>query len=706
MAREADQARVVRSQLRAADARAQVAALRVQIEPLRQERDRLAQELGLIRGSRAYRLALKVRRLSQRLRGHGDPGPWTPPADPTVSRHSPHDPGTPVVSVIIPVFNKGATLLESIASVFTQTLPTWELIVWDDGSTDPATIALLDGLASPGLVVVRADNQGVVAARNAALERSRGAYICCLDPDDLIAPTYLEKAVLLLETHPDTALVFPYQQSFEGSTDRWPVPDLHPKIISQQNSVPVCAVVRREAMLAAGGFNPAMHDGCEDWELWAHLAELGFAGRSLHEYLFQYRFSHGDGRDAEARPLFEDHRRRIMRLHPSLGNSPRPVRTEPWAADGAERLRSQPWSMPSGEGRPVVFFVPWLTAEGGAEAFLRTLARGLVADGRTVVFIATMDRPHLAQDGVPQFQEVTPYVYSLPGFLTPDLYLEFVRSIVWRLHLPVVANVGCPWLYDNLDDVRAACRGPAYVIDMLFNHLGHLPANVDNADLIDHTLVAHSSLQDLLVDYFEVPSDVTTVPVGIAASHGPAETRARRDRSRLPVVGWLGRMSEEKRPEWFVEMARALEGRAEFRMAGTGPLLTDIEASARGVAGLDVLGFVDDADDFLRSCDLLVNTSSIEGISVVVMEAIAAGIPVVVTDVGGMADLVEPGITGSLVDARAWQDVADAVQELLDGRLDDLTRSVRSTGLADRFTASVMVMAWSDILKQSERVSH
>jgi glycosyltransferase involved in cell wall biosynthesis len=309
----------------------------------------------------------------------------------------------------------------------------------------------------------------------------------------------------------------------------------------------------------------------------------------------------------------------------------------------------------------------------------------------------------MSQDGLPQFHEVTPYVYSLPSFLGPDLYLDFVRSIVWRLHLPIVVNVGCPWLYDNLRDVRAACRGEAYVVDVLFNHLGHLPANVDNADIIEHTIVAHSSLRDLLVDYFEVPSMVTTVPVGIGSNPMPPRRGGGQDPSGLPVVGWIGRMSEEKQPEWFVEVAHALEGRAAFRMAGTGPLLTAVEASAQRVPGLDVLGFVDDAQDFLRSCDLLVNTSSIEGISVVAMEAIAAGVPVVVTDVGGMADLVEPGINGWLVDAASWHDVAEAVGHLLDGRLESLTLSLRSTGLAERFTAPAMVKAWSDVLTRTGR---
>ncbi len=704
-ASRANAARRIAAALMARDAALELLA------PVAAERDQLARELGLIRGSRAYQAAVAARRSASKVRGRESEGDWSAQAagrpasvaPGATATPDPHSPGVPTVSVIMPVYNKGATLLESIASVTAQTLPAWELIVWDDGSNDPATVALLDGLEAPGLIVVRAANQGVIGARNSAIARSRGEFICCLDPDDLFAPTYLEKAVLFLETHPDTALVFPYQQSFGDSTDKWPVPELHPKVISQQNSVPVCALVRREALLASGGFNPAMHDGCEDWELWAHLAELGFRGEPLQEYLFHYRYSQAEGRDSEARPLFEDHRRRIMRLHPQLGDSARPLRTEAWVADPERRLGDQPWSMPTGEERPVVFFVPWLTAEGGAEAFLRNLAQHLVAQGRVVVFVATMHPPHLAKDGVPLFQDITPYVYALPNFLEPEHYPAFVRSVLWRLHRPVVVNVGCPWVYEHLPEIRNSSRGPAYVVDVLFNHVGHMPANVENGALIEHTVVAHSSLAELLTQWFDVPGEVTTLPVGIDPT-GRRSPERDLGSGGLPVVGWLGRMSEEKQPEWFVEVARALDGLASFVMAGTGPMLPAVESIGDNVACLDIVGFVDDSHDFLESCDLLVNTSSIEGISVVAMEAIAAGLPVLVTDVGGMSDLVETGVNGLVIDARSPMDVAAALRELLttDGALTELTQSVRKIGLAPQFTSRAMYVAWDGVLRAGD----
>jgi GT2 family glycosyltransferase len=511
LVQEAEQARAewLRAQLLTASS--QLTGLRSEIEELRLERDGLARRLGDIDGSRAFRLAAAARGLRAaitRRRPHGSREPARAPTDEHRSR------GLPSVSVIMPIFNKGATLMESIASVKAQTLPTWELIIWDDGSTDPETGALLDALpADPGIVVMRSSNQGVVAARNAAIRHSRGAFICCLDPDDTIDPTYLEKALLYLESHPDVALVYPFQQNFQESTDRFQLADLHPKIISQQNCVPVCAVIRREAWEDAGGFNPAMSGGCEDWELWANVAELGYVGRVIPEYLFSYRFSLTTGRNVVSRTRIDEIRKRIMRLHPLLGDSALPRKVGNWIADGAQRLRSQPWTMPSSERRPVVFFVPSLAVVDEAEPLLRVLAGGLVAEGRTVVFIATSPTAPGSSEAATQLQAITPYVYVLANYLGDDLWLAFVRSVLWRLHLPVIVNVGSTWLYDNLSNVRRETRGPARVVDVLLDHRSHLPASMASGELIDERTVANSMLEQLLVDHFHVPGQVRTVAI-------------------------------------------------------------------------------------------------------------------------------------------------------------------------------------------------
>src|SRR5215831_11307850 len=106
-----------------------------------------------------------------------------------------------LVSIIVPTYNRSETIRASIASVQRQTYQDWELIVVDDGSTDE-TAALIEG-SDPRLVLIRQENQGVNAARNAAMLRARGRYISFLDSDDEWLPHHLELSVAFFRAHPE-----------------------------------------------------------------------------------------------------------------------------------------------------------------------------------------------------------------------------------------------------------------------------------------------------------------------------------------------------------------------------------------------------------------------------------------------------------------------------------------------------------------------
>ena len=77
---------------------------------------------------------------------------------------------------------------------------------WFQRRGDGRNFSELEGLV--GIRRFDSENRGVIAARNAAFSEARGEFICCLDADDLIEPTYLEKAVLFLDEHPDVAIAY------------------------------------------------------------------------------------------------------------------------------------------------------------------------------------------------------------------------------------------------------------------------------------------------------------------------------------------------------------------------------------------------------------------------------------------------------------------------------------------------------------------
>lgn len=103
------------------------------------------------------------------------------------------DASGPVVTVVIPTYNRAALLPRAIASVLRQTYRHFELIVVDDGSTD-ATEGVVRSIADPRVRYLRHErNKGLPAARNSGIRAARGDYIAFLDDDDEWRPAKLEK---------------------------------------------------------------------------------------------------------------------------------------------------------------------------------------------------------------------------------------------------------------------------------------------------------------------------------------------------------------------------------------------------------------------------------------------------------------------------------------------------------------------------------
>ncbi|MBW4622570.1 MAG: glycosyltransferase [Cyanosarcina radialis HA8281-LM2] len=112
-------------------------------------------------------------------------------------------------SIIIPVYNGERYLSAAIESVLAQTMPDFELIVWDDGSLDNSLdIAYRYAKSDKRVKVIAAEHRGIAASINAAIARTTGTYIGCVDSDDLLAPTALQEAKLVLDTHQETGLVY------------------------------------------------------------------------------------------------------------------------------------------------------------------------------------------------------------------------------------------------------------------------------------------------------------------------------------------------------------------------------------------------------------------------------------------------------------------------------------------------------------------
>lgn len=193
------------------------------------------------------------------------------------------------VSVVIPCFNQGAYVAEAIESVLVQSFIDFEIIIVDDGSTDPHTVAVLDALEHPKIRLVRTTNQGLATARNNGIAEATGRYILPLDADDRIGPDCLAKSAAVLDARPDVGFVYCLAELFGASKGKFYLNGASLKEMLLDSRVFCSALFRRSDWAAVGGYNPSMVYGWEDWDFWLSLLELGRKPYLIEEVMFFYR---------------------------------------------------------------------------------------------------------------------------------------------------------------------------------------------------------------------------------------------------------------------------------------------------------------------------------------------------------------------------------------------------------------------------------
>ncbi len=197
-------------------------------------------------------------------------------------------PKQPRVSIIVPYFEANKWIPQTLESIKSQTFRNYEVVIVDDGSVNYPFIKERYSLPS-NTIVVRQSNLGLAAARNTGIKCAHGQYIVCLDSDDLISPSYLEKCVQVLDN--DVKLGFAYTGfvffGTRNSHSRLQEYDLY--LLLRDNYIISGAMFRKRAWQEVGGFYEPMRDGYEDWDFWISLGQSGWYGKLIPEYLFYYR---------------------------------------------------------------------------------------------------------------------------------------------------------------------------------------------------------------------------------------------------------------------------------------------------------------------------------------------------------------------------------------------------------------------------------
>lgn len=201
----------------------------------------------------------------------------------------------PLISVVIPLYNKESTIRKTIETVLSQTYKKFEVIIVNDGSKDDS-VRVVSTYSDKRIRLVSQDNAGVSAARNRGVREARGEYIAFLDADDHIAPNHLEEMVSLIQEYGKNASIFStnfYRQFPDGErfinrseTYRGIIHNYFKAIQKGALINSSCVCISKDAFISVGGFREQFSVG-EDIDLWNRLCrryKLAYSSKATSIY--------------------------------------------------------------------------------------------------------------------------------------------------------------------------------------------------------------------------------------------------------------------------------------------------------------------------------------------------------------------------------------------------------------------------------------
>jgi glycosyltransferase involved in cell wall biosynthesis len=575
------------------------------------------------------------------------------------------DASSPAVTVVTPFYNTGEVFRETARCILGQSLQNFEWIIVDDGTTNPVAAAMLNEYrhSDPRIRVIDLPkNVGPGEARNAGVRAARAPYFFQLDADDLIEPTTLEMCAWYLATHPDAAFVKGWTVGFSHNPHLWTRGFHEGPAFLHENLSTITAMVRRDVFLDAGGYDPSILGGMEDWDFWVRLASRGKWGATIPQYLDWYRRrpNHADvWEDWDGAERQRKFTQRLRERYPQLTDSTFPSVPHRASFPFEDISPNLPVANPLAKGeKRLLMIVPWLTM-GGADKYNLRMIEQLSARGWQVTVASTLEGD---QVWLPEFTKRTPDVFVMPHFLPLADRPRFLRSLIESRRPDAVMITNSELGYLVLPYLRAHCPDVAYVdychMEENYWKNGGYPRYAARCqEQLELNIVSSRHLKSWMVDRGADASRIeicTTNEDGEEWKPDPqARVSVRAELSiepQTPVLLYAGRLCDQKQPRVFAGTMLELHKRGcnfVTIIAGDGPDRAMLEefSQRHGLSHhLRFMGAVPNTRMKLLAAasDMFFLPSLWEGVSLAIFEAMAAGLAIIGADVGGQRELVTP----------------------------------------------------------------
>lgn len=565
----------------------------------------------------------------------------------------------PTISIITPFYNGGKTLQETANSVFSQTYPYFEWIIVDDGSKDEESLKELDRVAKldKRIKVFHKENGGPSIARDYGVAHSskETKYIFFLDCDDLLDKTMLEVLYWTLETHPEGSFAYTTMVNFGDREFLW---EKYLTIEDQkeENLICVSSMLKKEDFNEVGGFGIKEKAMYEDWNLWLKLIEKGKVPIRVSAPLFWYRTSNS----GELSRAKQNHENAMKYVNETASKITKDVEIIQFPREGKHYdtvQEHQNMIVPSYKKEKktnILFIVPWAVT-GGADFFNLDLIKRLDKNKYDVTLLMTTPNENPIRQ---QFEEVCSTVYDMTTFLERSDYINFADYIMESRNIDLVFVTNTPYGYYMIPYLKRKYPQVPFIdyihsVDLRDPRESFGRCTMDVDKYLNHTYCCNNFTKKQLKERYH-KEKIDTIYIGTDSNKFNPEKydkKEMREKYHIPqdkiVISFIARLSDEKRPEMFVEIGKKLienNPNLYFVIAGDGFLYNPVSSEIDD--NFIMLGMIKNTEEIYALSDMTLNCSSLEGLALTSYESLSMGVPVVSTDVGGQTELIDETVGG------------------------------------------------------------
>ena len=654
--------------------------------------------------------------------------------------------GEPIISIITGYYNCKNYIRETANSIINQTFPYWEWIIINDGSTEEGTKETLDEIAKldSRIKVYHEKNRGRIATRDYAITKAKCDLLFILDADDAIDRTMLECSYWTLQTNPKASWVYADMVNFDGQEFLWR------KIFDsdtekRENILPVCSLVRKQAILDVGGYGAVDEDVHEDWHLWLRMLEKGYFPIRMNYYGFWYRKKKEGG----ILDSINKDKKRDEHARKEIAKQAEKIKDKVFAIQFPTTTKSNYDSYPytfewnrkpinkKGEKIRLLFIFPWFKV-GGADKFNLDLISRLDQSKFDITIVTTEVSEYVWRQKFEKYGEV----FDLTSFLHRQDWPAFIHYLMKTRNIDIVMESNSyfgfyvtPWLKSEFPEV--------VFTDYLHSENrswrnGEYPRDSTAIDgFLDRTYTCTKVLRESTKKNMGRTIDnVETVYIGVDEeefdqfkvniSDNQDLAKVKDKLNGKKTILFLCRISEEKRPIFIVKVFKKLlekDNQLMLLVVGDGPELKEMKNIAKkdGVSeNIIFFGMQKNVKPFYKIADVTVICSLVEGLTITTYESLAMGTPVVTADVGGQKELVD-NTCGSVVENiqtaengyynRGYQDeeinrYVKAIEEVLNNpKLKDNCREKVLNGYTVNHMVETFTKEFEEFAKEGSKIN-